>query len=172
MILRNAAIATALTTLLIGCGGGDDSGAVTQAPADVSGRWAFEVQATSTTCAGATLPAGTGSGYFVITQAGSAIGVEHLDRCGSLVYPAAGTVNGPVAVITHSGTTCSDPSCCYDVSITETLALSGDTLGGEIRIAIAAQGCGATMTSCDYTGTVTAERCGAADCETYPPDCP
>ena len=169
----NAVIAAALTMVLVGCsGGGDDSGAVSQAPAAVSGRWAFEVQATSTNCSGASLPAGTGSGYIVITQTGPAIGVEHFDQCGRLVYWAPGTVSGQVAVVTHSGTACSDPSCCYDVSITETLVLSGNTLTGEVRIAIAAQGCGSTMTSCDYTGTVTADRCGAGDCESYPPDCP
>jgi hypothetical protein len=171
MSVRPAVIAMALT-LILGCSGGDDgSDAVSQAPADVSGRWAFEVQATSTTCSGASVPAGTGTGYLVITQAGPAIAVEHLDRCGQAVYSAPGTVNGQVAVVTQSGTVCSDPLCCYDVSITETLARSGDTLGGDIRIAIDAQGC-ATMTSCDYNGTVTAEMCGAGECESYPPDCP
>ena len=169
---RHAAIAAALTMVLLGCSGGGDSGGTSQAPADVSGRWSFEVQATSTTCSGASVPAGTGSGYLVITQAGPAIAVEHLDRCGQAVYSAPGTVSGQVAIVTRSGTVCSDPSCCYDVSITETLVRSGDTLGGEIRIAIDAQGCPATMTSCDYSGTVTAELCGTGECESYPPDCP
>jgi hypothetical protein len=168
MTPRGAVIATLLTMLLTGCSGGDDDSG--SAPADVSGRWSFEVQAISTTCSGAAVPAGTGSGYLVITQAGPAIAVEHLDRCGQAVYSAPGTVNGQVAIVSRSGTVCSDPSCCYDVSITETLVRSGDTLGGEIRIAIDAQGC-PTMTSCDYGGTVAAELCGTGECESYPPDC-
>lgn len=169
---RGASIATGLALHLAACAAGDDAGPASQAPGDFAGRWAFQVRATSTTCTGLAVPSTIESGYLVITQAGPALGVEHLDGCGALVYAAPGTVSGSVAVIAHTTGACVDSSCCYDVQVTETLALQGDALGGEVRLTLTASGCGTAVEPCDYLGAIAATRCAPADCQPDPAACP
>lgn len=161
-----------LALVLAGCSGGGDATPDPQSPAILSGRWAYQVQATSTTCTGLGVPSTVEDGYLVITQAGSAIGVEHLDACGKLVYAASGSVSGSVAILEDNLRSCSSPPCCYDLVTRETFTLSGSTLEGDVRLTMTATDCGTTDTPCDYSGTIAATRCPPGACQSYPPTCP
>ena len=162
-----------LAAFLAGCSdGGDDEEPAARTPADFSGRWSFQVQATSTTCAGAAVPPSVESGYLQIAQAGTALAVEHLDDCGRFVFAAPGSADGHVASMATDAALCSEPPCCYGVEVEETLALLGSALGGEVRITLTSTGCGDIGTPCDLVGTLAASRCPPGDCQSFPPDCP
>jgi hypothetical protein len=173
MALKRIVIGAALALTLAACQGGTGDGApMSQGTADFAGRWAFQVQGTSTTCAGLGVPSTVETGYLEISQEGTALLVEHLDACGAEVYRAPGSVSGGVAVIVHDGRVCPTPPCCYDVRIKETLTLAGDSLEGDVLIAAASSGCGDPPASCEYSGTIAATPCAPGGCESYPPDCP
>lgn len=172
MTPKRALMGAALLLVLAGCPGGEDGPSPTSSrPADLAGRWAFEVQATSTTCTGLEVPTTVGTGYYEIVQSGSTLSVGHLDECGELVYAAPGTVSGSVALIVFEGRVCPDLACCYDVQVTETLTLSEGDLGGDVRFTITTSGCGTTVMPCEYTGTVLAAECSPGACQSYPPTC-